>query len=525
MLTLALFFIILGVSAAVLTPYTTRWLWGSVFVSWVLYFLLLIFYNPQHQQSILDISSARVSYHVNWGSTVVNQFSEVITITNISSLQTFLRSTTGGVRPAGSMHSFSPLVSSLGSEYVIDIRALDQVVFYNGSHIRVQAGAVIEKIQEYLALHGKTFRGIGSYTGQTLAGGFSTSLAGIEMVSFSEFVTWAKTVNAMGDIVEWNDLYYLKDSMGMMGIIIELEFQVFDNYYLEPTIHDLTIDNLMSTAFNGNFDAFDSIMTPYYDESTNILSVSYKKTSDATRVLDAPVKMNNALLNLNDYFISPLSFIIPFRNFVPIMETSIINYNEQLATIARDTHAFGLVFLDYRIPRVHCKDFLSHVLENPQDAIVRVKVLNHREDACLAYKGQTCKIEMYVPSHRDIKTYEKIAWGYGGYSHWGKYFRGDVTDQFQQFSCWPEFERRRKLEDPTDRFLNSFLRGEDYTYWHGGHRIWIYYVVFILIFGLQPIWCCYSCVTNIKKRRSHMKHLSNEQNIDSESRYLLNYGA
>ena len=280
MLTLAFIFILLGVSAAALTPYTTRWLWGSVFVSWVLYFLLLTFYNPQHEQSILDISSARVSYHVNWGSTVVNQFSEVITITNISSLQTFLRSTTGGVRPAGSMHSFSPLVSSLGSEYVIDIRALDQVVFYNGSHIRVQAGAVIEKIQEYLALHGKTFRGIGSYTGQTLAGGFSTSLAGIEMVSFSEFVTWAKTVNAMGDIVEWNDLYYLKDSMGMMGIIIELEFQVFDNYYLEPTIHDLTIDNLMSTAFNGNFDAFDSILTPYFDESTNILAVSYRRVEN-----------------------------------------------------------------------------------------------------------------------------------------------------------------------------------------------------------------------------------------------------
>jgi len=525
MLTLAFIFIIFGVSAAALSPYTTRWLWGSVFVSWVLYFLLLTFYNPQHEQSILDISSARVSYHVNWGSTVVNQFSEVITITNISSLQTFLRSTTGGVRPAGSMHSFSPLVSSLGSEYVIDIRALDQVVFYNGSHIRVQAGAVIEEVQEYLALHGKTFRGIGSYTGQTLAGGFSTSLAGIEMVSFSEFVTWAKTVNAMGDIVEWNDLYYLKDSMGMMGIIIELEFQVFDNYYLEPTIYDLTVDNLISTAFNGNFDAFDSILTPYFDESTNILAVSYMKTRDITRVLDAPVKVDDSVLTLNDYFISPLSFIIPFYYFYPIMKTSILNYHEQLATIARDTHIFGLVFIDYRIPRVHCKEFLSHVIENPQDAIVRVKVLNHREDACLAYKGQTCKIEMYVPSHRDIKTYEKIAWEYGGYSHWGKYFRGNVTDQFQQFSCWPEFERRRKLEDPTDRFLNSFLRGEDYKYWHGGHRLWIYYVVFIVIFGLQPIWCCYSCVTNIKKRRSHVKHLSNEQNIDPESKYLLNYGA
>lgn len=524
MLVLAFMFIYLGLCAVVFIPYTTRYLWVSVIFSWTLFFVLLTYYNPQHEQHILDISSARVSYHVNWGSTVVNSFYKTITITNILSLQNFLRSTTGGIRPAGSMHSYSPLVSSLGSQYVIDIRALDRVIFYNGSHIRVQAGAIIETVQSYLAAHDKTFRGIGSYTQQTLAGGFSTSLAGIEMVSFSEFATWAKTVNAMGDIVEWTDLYHLKDSMGMMGVIVELEFQVFDNYYLEPTIHDLTLDNLISTGFNKDFDAFDSILTPYYKRSTRILAVSYKKQTNASMVLDAGVKMGDTMLNLNDYFISPLSFIIPFHYFSPVMESSIINDNEQLATIARDTHVFGLVFLDYRIPRVHCDEFLSYITANPQDAIVRVKFLDSRNDSCLAYKGESCKIEFYVPSHKDIKTYEKVAWGLGGYSHWGKYFKGDITKQLRQFSCFPEFERLRKIQDPTDRFLNSYLKGVEFDYWHGGGRLWIYYVLFTVIFGLLPAWFWYSLISNIiKQRRIESMEQGKGLNMESENTYLLRY--
>ncbi|KAJ1467141.1 hypothetical protein T484DRAFT_2389454 [Baffinella frigidus] len=318
-----------------------------------------------------------------------------------------MRTTTGNMRPAGSMHSYSPLVSALGCRYVLDIRQLDQIVFFNGSHVRARAGATIESIQKHLAIHQKTFRGIGSYTGQTLAGGFSTSLAGIEMVAFSQFATWAKTVNAFGDIVEWNDLYYLRDSMGMMGVIVELEFQVFDNYDFAATVHSSSVEDLLSIGTAANVDAFDSITTLYADH-TSIKSVSYQRVGGPTSIRDDGAKVSDSVLNLIDYFVNPLSFVVPFHNFVPLVEPNIVNKNEQLATIARDTHVFGLTFLDYRIPRSNCTAFFSSLVANPQDGIVRIKLLDSRDDTCLAYNQAMCKIELYVPAHKTVITYEKI---------------------------------------------------------------------------------------------------------------------
>jgi hypothetical protein len=509
MLVLIAFFLIHVLIACIFKQYISRTFWISLFSTFTVYFMLLKFYNPQHVQYILEISSARVSYDTNWGSTVVNSNFETIHIPDIAYLQNFMKTTSGGMRPAGSMHSYSPLVSTLGCQYVIDIRKLDATVFYNGSHIRAGSGATIESIQQRLAIFNKTLRGIGSYTGQTLAGGFSTSLAGIEMVSFSQFATWAKTVNAFGDIVEWNDLYYLRDSMGMMGVIVELEFQVFDNYNLHATVHSSSVVDLLSIGSSEKVDAFDSLTTLYADHK-RITSVSYQRVGGTSIVLDGGTKIDNNLLNMVDYFVSPLTFVIPFYNFLPLIKTNIVNEDEQLCTIARDTHAYSLTMIDYRIPMSNCSAFFSRLVETPQDGIVRIKLLDSRNDTCLAYNQAMCKIELYVPAHQNIITYEKLAWDYGGYSHWGKYFRGDITEQLKRFPCWTEFEKLRKLQDPRDRFLNSYLRGVDYQYWHGGGRLWIFYIIFIVMLVIHPIWFMYMFVVYIIEHRGVKKQPGDE---------------
>ena len=474
-------------------------------------------------QYILNISSPRVAYDVNWGSTVVNRDFDTIVVSDIPYLQSFMRTTTEGIRPAGSMHSFSALVSTIGCRYVIDIRKLDKVIFFNGSHIRVGAGATIESIQLHLAVYNKTFRGIGGYTGQTLAGGFSTSLSGIEMVSFSQFATWAKTVNAVGDIVEWNDLYFLRDSMGMMGIIVELEFQVFDNYYMEATVHSSSLEDLIAIGSSVNVDAFDSI-TSLYSDHTSIKAVSYHKVGGNNIVREIGEKVDGNLVNLIDYFVSPLSFIVAFYCFIPFMEANIVNKDEQLATIARNSHVFGLTFLDYRIPIPNCTSFFRRLVANPQDGIVRIKLLDNRNDTCLSYNQDMCKIELYVPAHKKIVTYERLAWEYGGHYHWGKYFRGDITEQLERFPCWSEFEQMRKLQDPGGRFLNSFLKGVDYHYWHGGNRLWIFYIIFVSILVVHPTWFMYMLITYIIHRRRLKKQIEIDiENVamDTEKTGLL----
>lgn len=451
-------------------------------ILWVSFLLALTYYNPNHVQRFLDISGNHFSYETNWGSTFTNHNPHVFKAKNVSHLQKYLSSSSIPVRVTGSMHSYSPL---LKSKTLIDIRQLNQILHYNRTHIRAQAGAKISQLQKFLSKYHKTLRGIGSITQQTLAGGFSTSLAGIEMRGFSEFATSAKTLNALGNIVEWDDLYYLRDSMGLMGIIIELEFEVFDNHLFAHSVQRKPLEKL----FENEADAFDSILT-FYSDRKNVLTVSYKSI-DTPIPIKSVEKMPTLLKEMVDYVVTPITFWIPVHSLFWALESSIIPDFEQLATIAHDVALHGYMFLDYRIPIEKCIDFFTSM--SKQDGFVRIKLLNARSDTCLAYTKKSCKVELYIPQHNSIKTYESLARRFGGYSHWGKYYKGNITKQFETFECFEEFERIRVQQDPNGRFKNDYLHGKDDQYWHGGNRLWLFHLLMPFFFIIQ-FWTCYdSC--------------------------------
>lgn len=389
------------------------------------------------------------------------------------------------VRVAGSMHSYSPLVKS---QHIIDIRNLNNIIMYNGSHVRCQAGATIGKVQNFLKQYGKTLRGIGSVTAQTVSGGFSTSLAGIERRGFSEFATAAKTLDYVGNIVEWSDLYFLRDSMGLMGVIIEIEFEIFDNQDFEFNIERKTLEEL---AFN-NADAFDSVLT-FYSNKRSILTVSYTSNNETTPIRPVEV-MPKITRELIDYVVVPLTFWIPMHRLFWAFEYSIVPDFTQLATIGHDAPVHGSIFVDYRIPIDNCAEFVRAMPK--QDGFIRIKLLNERSDACLANSKAACKVELYIPQHKNVRTYEELSRQYGGYSHWGKLYKGDITKQFDTFNCYTEFELLRKKQDPIGRFKNDYLKGKPPVYWTGGYRLWAFHILTPLFFGIQ-IWtwvqCCLPC--------------------------------
>lgn len=449
---------------------------------WVTFPLALTFYNPNHLQQFIHVSDYHFSYNANWGSTFENKDVKVFEANNVTHLQTYLSNTDHLVRVTGSMHSYSPLVHT---NTIIDISKLDDILWYNGTHIRSQAGATIGKLQTYLTQYHKTLRGIGSITAQTLAGGFSTSLAGIELCSFSEFATYAMTLDANGQPVEWHDLFFLRDSMGLMGVIIELEFEVFDNHAFSHTSQYRSLEHL----FDGSYDAFDSILT-FYSNREKIWSVTYH--SNNTLVPIQPVEeLSMFTRELIDLVVTPIIFWIPMHVFFGVVETSITPDYEQLSTIGHDAPTHGYVFIDYRIPLSNCTKFVSAM--EKQDGFIRIKLLNARSDTCLAYSQKTCKVELYIPQHTRIKTYEPLARKFGGYSHWGKYYRGNITAQFETFECFDQFEQVRLQQDPTSRFKNSYLHGEPFEYWHGQYRLWLFYTLTPLFFIIQIWTCVYAC--------------------------------
>lgn len=429
------------------------------FVGWFVMIMLLLFFNPQHQQITLTPSSSHWSYKVNWGSTFTNPKATLYRPANVETLREYLKTSSHKVRVAGSMHSYSPLVQT--DSVVIHLGNFVGVIFKNDTHIRCHAGMKISEVQDVLAKDKQTLRGLGGIKEQTLAGGFSTSLSGIEQVAFSQFATYAKTVSADGSIREWHDLYYLRDSMGLLGIIVELEFVIFPYTYFHASHHSRTLPRLLPT---NPVDAFDSIL---FLHDTNEIHITEFTKLEEPIPFETPQK-TSFLPEFNDIVVSPLLHWFRLSDFSFVLETSIDSPNRRIDHLGADLPIHGTTFLDYRVPVESCIEFIRQL--PVQDAIVRVKLLSSRSDACLAGTTAMCKVELYVSSHDIPVTSEALVRQYGGYSHWGKYYAGNILEQFRTFACYSNFTKLQRKLDPNSRFVNEYLSGVPYQYWQSTVR-------------------------------------------------------
>ena len=61
-------------------------------------------------------------------------------------------------------------------------------------------------------------------------------------------------------------------------------------------------------------------------------------------------------------------------------------------------------------------------------------------------------------SYEAFKTIEKIFIKYGGRPHWGKRFEAKDAQLNEIYPKWSDFKKLRKELDPTNKFLNGYLK-------------------------------------------------------------------
>ena len=88
-------------------------------------------------------------------------------------------------------------------------------------------------------------------------------------------------------------------------------------------------------------------------------------------------------------------------------------------------------------------------------AIVRVKYLSPRDVACLAYKGPTCKVELYYTRFERPVLYDDLALQLGGYPHWGNSTGRHVSKFLHSFECFQNVPVHQM-------FFNDYLKGEHF---------------------------------------------------------------
>jgi hypothetical protein len=75
----------------------------------------------------------------------------------------------------------------------------------------------------------------------------------------------------------------------------------------------------------------------------------------------------------------------------------------------------------------------------------------------------SCVVDLYdLQSQSSIHDFhvdvETLVSDFGGTSHWGKYYAGDVSKQISNVPCYNDFKTKRDLYDPGNKFLNDYTK-------------------------------------------------------------------
>ena len=148
------------------------------------------------------------------------------------------------VRPVGSGHSFTPVVSCDGG-VILDIGDLSgiQDVDVERNRARIWAGSKLSTLGEPLWNAGLSFKNQGDIDSQTLAGALNTAThgSGLQYTSFSGVLTRAEMVTATGDVVVVTEsdsdlLAAVQTGVGSLGVLVNAEIQLMSAYQLVEEI-------------------------------------------------------------------------------------------------------------------------------------------------------------------------------------------------------------------------------------------------------------------------------------------------
>jgi FAD/FMN-containing dehydrogenase len=155
----------------------------------------------------------------------------------------FARRRNLAVRAIGSGLSFSPVCQTGG--VLLDVSALSGITGLDGANhrVRVLAGTKVWKLAELLWGAGYSLANQGALDAQGIVGAISTGThgTGTELGCLASFVRWVRLVDGAGDVIEIGEdnpdwLHAAQVSIGMLGVLLEVELEVVPRFYLAEEV-------------------------------------------------------------------------------------------------------------------------------------------------------------------------------------------------------------------------------------------------------------------------------------------------
>ena len=500
----------------------TRWslciLFTAILVPTLLYRLVCPIYNGAVYTQLSENRDPLQKNTVRpWGDTFTCKVNTVERPKTVSDVQNIV-ATADKVRVVGAGHSFSPLICT--DSTLITLSDMNNVKEIKNNEVTVEAGISIEMLQEVLIKENKIIHGFGSIQDQNVAGAFMTSHHGLQYNSFAENVKSLKIVTASGNVEEIHDLFMYRASMGMLGVVVEMTIRTFPNTFVEIQQSKMSLEDAISKLQTG---VAGIIETNYNQRNHGYLKLMVERDVVNTSIT-YPVQTDQWSSVTWDTFVVPLTVLWPWLSTFPLLDFANDKITVKPIVQAWTHHSeYGMMYSAYAVPLENCSKVILAMDSKPYDhhvSTILIRFLKgQKSTTCLTFAPEdSCVIDVYdiqtQPNLLDFHEYlEGLVHDHGGYSHWGKFYAGDMTRQ-TKMSCMAEFRLKQQEVDPKEKFLNDFTKeiivdnfdGRAMRYGNTFKDYRMKTVVYQIAFIICITAYCYTCI--FKRRRNDYKLLS-----------------
>jgi hypothetical protein len=395
----------------------------------------------------------------NWGDTIQCKPAHILHPTTVEEVQDIVR-TSDKIRVVGGGHSFSPLVCT---EYtLLSLSKMDSILNRTDNTVTCQAGSSIKKLITRLLETEKIIHGFGSIQDQSLAGAFSTSHHGLTFNSFAEDVISISAVLANGTIFHTSDLYFWRSHLGLLGIITSMTVKTYPNSQVRVKQSKITIDEAIQLLPQADAGI---IETNYNQRDQGLLK--YITIVGGAKNEKYPIKTDDFVSAIWDSIVIPTVVLFPSLSTLPLL--NYVGTSEIEAPMVEAWSKFpeyGMMYSAYAIPFENCSKFLSSIDSGPHSvSTILIRYLRAQENTtCLTFATKNaCVVDVYdLQSQDTLEAFhldiEDVVNKYGGMSHWGKYYVGDMQKQVSHMPCYETFKNYRDLLDPEQKFVNNYTR-------------------------------------------------------------------
>ncbi|WP_375389585.1 D-arabinono-1,4-lactone oxidase [uncultured Amnibacterium sp.] len=400
----------------------------------------------------------------NWGGNIRASPSWTVRPTTESQVVDAVRHAVSNqvpIRAGGSAHSFSPLVATEG--LLIDMTGYSGVIGIDAStaRVRVRGGTLLRDLGEPLWKAGFSLRNQGDIDRQTIAGAVATAThgSGVRLGSVSSCVRAVRIVDGTGSVRDidaatdggGDALLAAQVSLGLLGIVLEVELEVDPAYLLEERIsfplweetvetwdEDVTANRHYSFLWCHHADSAGLYELPVPD-GVDAVGRSFTKRYRVVTDEEATASRARGTRADRAYRIYPGTFDLPFH--------------EMECFVPADRGREAVEAVRELIVRRHPEQRYPVEVRWVQAEAAFLSPASGRDSTVISVSG--APRDDYSDYFADV---DRALAPFDARSHWGKLHRMTRDRVEASYPQLDRFDRVRREMDPADLFLNDHLR-------------------------------------------------------------------